>query len=94
MINRTFTYRVDGRAYVRISKRRARALYNAGHKLILAPVNMIPESAWCNTQCIGKNLKYSDGGAFDTLVNAFEYYNCNTECGEYAAYYARLEAID
>ncbi len=26
---------------------------------------------------------------FDTIVNCYEYYNCNNECGNYAAYYIK-----
>lgn len=66
----------------RVSKRTARWHYNNGEPIILLPVK-------CYTEMFAFETKenYNKVKDFDQLVNEFEYYNCNHECGYYAAFY-------
>lgn len=74
-------------AYKRINKTQARRLYKTGqHRFItLCPVHLRPTGPWG----VGVTLDQMDNSQdFDSLVNAFEAYNCiNSETGRYAAYY-------
>lgn len=66
----------------RVSKRTARRHYNNGESIIILPVK-------CYTEMFAFETKenYNKVKDFDQLVNEFEYYNCNHECGYYAAFY-------
>nr|DAO52123.1 MAG TPA: hypothetical protein [Caudoviricetes sp.] len=94
MTNRTLTDN-KGISWTRISKRRARALYDAGYTITVAPVNMRLNNVWCTYIRIGRKLKFSLDDSFDSLVNDYEYYNCNSnEVGHYPAYYVRSEVLE
>lgn len=70
--------------YVRISKRTARKLFDAGKIVFFCPVNLRPDSSWNLSARVGGN-EYRN---FDLCVNAFEYYNCyNNLTGRYTAFY-------
>lgn len=93
MTDRTLTDN-KGISWTRVSKRRARALYDAGHTITVSPVNMSLNHVWCTYIRIGRKLKFSLGDSFDSLVNDYEYYNCNgNDVGRYPAFYARTEVI-
>ena len=66
----------------RVSKRTARRRYNNGEPIIILPVKCYSEQFAFETE---KN--YNKIRTFDNLVTEFEYYNCNCECGYYAAFY-------
>ena len=66
----------------RVSKRTARRYYNNGESIILLPVKCYSEMFSFET---GENRNKVED--FDQMVNEFEYYNCNNECGYYAAFY-------
>ena len=75
----------------RITKRKARQLYNNGDDVLFIPCNLNPENnfynlgIWENKELDGQ---YKD---FDTLCNNYEYYNCNNETGSYIAFYIRKD---
>lgn len=69
-------------SFKRVSKRTARRLYNNGESIIILPVKCFSEMFAFET---GEN--HNKVKEFDKLVNEFEYYNCNHECGYYAAFY-------
>ncbi len=77
----------SGKTLVRISKTRARALYDAGSNVLFIPCKLNPAN---NFYALGiwqnKNL---DGQyeTFDKLVSYYEGYNCNAETGNYTAFY-------
>nr|DAG02237.1 MAG TPA: hypothetical protein [Siphoviridae sp. ctmqu18]DAI46367.1 MAG TPA: hypothetical protein [Caudoviricetes sp.] len=72
----------DGKEYKKVDKRVARKLFDAGGVVYLAPCKANPCSDWVGLIDIRK-----ESAAFDTVINKFEYYNCNTELGKRAAYY-------
>lgn len=76
----------NGKTLKRISKTRAKTLYNQGNKVLfipckLNPFNMWGLGIWENNQLDGQFE------TFEKLANAFEYYNCNSETGKYIAFY-------
>lgn len=84
-------YSIGG--YVRISKAEARRMYCGGDEVYLCAVNMRPDGA-CGVICIRTSEVSSGASAtmFAMECRAFEYYNCNSERGKYAAFYKREAA--
>lgn len=75
----------DGKCWERISKRKARNLYNKGVSIVIAPCKIHPFGVMGGLE-INNGLGYD----FDRWVNNFEHYNCNYECGYYAAFWKEL----
>ena len=70
--------------YTRINKPEARKLYNLGRPIVVLPCKANPNSPWFSNSAVSKE----SGRDFDTLVNEFIYYNCNTsELGRRPAFY-------
>lgn len=94
MTNRIFTDR-DGAMWQRVSKRHARSAYEAGSDVIITPVNIAPFNPWRTHARISKRKQWGCNATFDSIVNDYEYYNCNSnELGRYPAYYVRTEVIE
>lgn len=74
---------IDG--FIRVSKYEAKQRYNAGEAIRICACNMSPVSIW---GCYGDCCLEADG-EFETVVNAFRYYNCDNETGRYPAYYVK-----
>lgn len=70
-----------------IQKRTAKKLFNSGETIYMQTSNFRPFGVW--SQCIDINNK--NGETFESLVNSFEYYNCNNESGRYATFYKRIK---
>lgn len=71
--------------YTRINKSEARKLYNLGRPIVVLPCKANPNSPWFSNSTVTKESTDKD---FDTLVNEFTYYNCNTaELGRRPAFY-------
>lgn len=86
--------------YKRVSKREARKAYNNGNTIRLTPCNMRPDNMWgvyadanvnATTEVLfdGFNTTVARERDFDTVCNAFAYYNCATEMGRYPAFYVK-----
>lgn len=71
--------------FVRISKCEAKRRYNAGEIIRICACNMSPVNMWSWYYDCGLET----GEEFETVVNAFQYYNCNNETGRYPAYYVK-----
>lgn len=94
MTNRTFTDR-DGGTWVRVSKRRARSAYEAGGDVIITPANIEPFNPWRTHARISRRKQWGVDVTFDSIVNEYECYNCNSnEVGRYPAYYVRTEVLE
>lgn len=89
---------IDG--FTRITRKEARKRYNAGEVVRMCAVNMSPVNMWdCFVDCCreafppiagdGFNTVVSRSREFDTVVNAFTFYNCNSETGRYPAFYVK-----
>lgn len=71
--------------YTRIKKPEARKLYNLGRPIMVLPCKVNPNSPWFSNSTVSTE---STDKNFDTLVNEFTYYNCNTaELGRRPAFY-------
>lgn len=92
MTNRTLTDD-KGISWMRVSKRRARSAYDAGHEVIISPVYMDPFGSWALAVHVCADFWSCAGAKFDAIVDRFAIFNCNSKCGKYAAYYVRTEVI-
>lgn len=77
-----------GNKFERISKTAAKKLYESGTEVYAAPCKMNPESIWFSP--FGFQKDEENGAAFDNVVNAATYYQCNYECGYYLAFYKEV----
>lgn len=75
--------------YERISKREARKYYNRGRRVYCLACKLNPLSPLVH-MC---EMQYPSNADFDAVVNAYEWYNCNNECGRYAAFYVPVLII-
>lgn len=81
-----------GREFKRVTRTKAKALYNMGKAVLLVPCNLNPDSLFVGLYDLRKEENETP---FETAVNAFEYYNCiNTETGRYTAFYIPNKTID
>lgn len=78
---------IDG--YKRITKKEAARRYNAGEIVRICPANVSSVNMWGMFSDTVNNRTGSICTEFETVVNAFAYYNCNSETGKYPAYYVR-----
>lgn len=79
-------YAENGTTYTRVSKARARKLYNKGVEIGIHPCNLALISPWGTSPV---RMSDKSGRTFDAIVNEFEAYNCTTcETGKYATFYA------
>lgn len=87
--------------FKRIQKRTARRLYNEGEIIYIVPCNVWPDfkGIWIKPMNISKNLEEERAGnlyvamGFDSIINSYEYYNCNYELGYYTAFYVLEEGV-
>lgn len=91
---RKYTFTHNGKEYNRISKKSARKQFLQGRTVFLLPCKFRFGSPWLSAFPISgeaqKVYAIDDIGLanrFDSLVNSFEYYNCNPETGKYSAFY-------
>ena len=96
-MNKTyFSDNVQGKQVTlkRIPRNKARNAYNNGLDVLFIPVNCNPINHYWNLG-IWEN-KSLDGQytTFETLCNAFEFYNCNRETGKYIAFYIPVRTVD
>lgn len=82
-----YSFEHDGTNYARVDKRVARRAFERGDEIAICPCNLRPGGPW-HPEMFFSNVSW---GNFDSLVNAFERYNCaNSETGLYASYFVRL----
>ena len=80
-----------GREFKRITRTKAKTLYNMGKAVLLVPCNLI------NNIFVGfYDLRKEDSETpFENVINAFEYYNCtDNKTGCYTAFYIPNKTID
>lgn len=74
---------------VRISKKKARTLYDAGKMVIMYMIHDNPESPfWCGFS-FKKDMYWHQDRAFDAWTNEFEYYNAGCGRGGYAKFFVK-----
>lgn len=79
---RRITQEYDGTTWERVTKARARKVYESGGRVAFSPV-LARWGAWVEPY-IGSN---NTGRPFDVTVSAVEFYNCNADLGRYLSYY-------
>ena len=70
----------------RVNRRAAERLYNSGVAVGLCPCKMNPEHPYFN-MLAWVNSSDDPERSFTALCNAFTWYNCNAETGQYIAFY-------
>jgi len=74
--------------YKRISKVVARKLYETGSEINITPCNIRPDNMW--GLCATVAIDHDQPTSFDSMVDAFAYYNCTCrQTGRYPAYYIK-----
>ena len=74
--------------FKKITKPTAKKMYLSGKTIYLVPNKCSPTNdTWVQPTPISARM----GKGFETVVNEYEYYNCNYECGKVAAYYIEQE---
>lgn len=92
--------RIISGGYRRITKAEARKRYNAGEKIRLVSCKYRPDNVWgayadvdkesyMQVSYDGFNTTVARNRQFDTVVQAFTYYNCSNETGRYPAFYVK-----
>ena len=79
---RRITQEHDGITGDRVTKARARKVYESGGRVAVSPV-LARWGVWVEPYIISN----STGGAFDLAISTVEFYNCGAELGRYLAYY-------
>jgi hypothetical protein len=70
--------------YIRVSKPKARTLYEKGLEVHIVPCNFSPDNYYMPASPIPKDLD------FDKFIRDYSIYNCvNRETGKYPAFYVR-----
>ena len=80
-------YNNGGVNYVRIDKKKARIKFNAGNTIYLIQDMMRLDNAWQSPCPI--DIEESGEKDFDKLINAFRYYNCDSERGHGVKYFIK-----
>ena len=80
--------KIETADYIRIQRRTAQRLFEAGHTVYMVPHRMNPESPWA---CPAGFQRSAEGGrGWAAAVAAFTWYNCNDrQTGLYPAFYIR-----
>ena len=77
---------IETRHWRRITKTKAKKLYEEGTTILLVPHKVLPENVWG----IGSELIGYNPLDFETVLNTFCWYNCqHNELGKYPAFYER-----
>ena len=77
--------------YERVTKTTAKKLYNDGRDIYLSPCKVYPSNENKYMSPYKVDIVTS-GMDFDTLVNHYEYYNCNySELGKTAFFYIKID---
>lgn len=81
-----YEFKVNGVRCVRVSKALARKAYNYGLRVYFCPCKLRPGFPWNPEIAIAK--QYSNSDSFETELNEFEFYNCDSnKVGRYASFY-------
>ena len=75
----------------RVTKAKAKQLYNNGFSVLFIPCNLNPECEFCNFGIWQNIYLWGQYESFEKLENAFTFYNCTTETGKYIAFYVSTE---
>ena len=83
-----YTDTQTGKTFCQINKRKAEKMFNLGYNVYMHPHKMRVNNIWQNPTPTNRA-----GGEFSKTLNAFIYYNCNTETGRYPNYFVLLDDL-
>lgn len=87
----TFELSHAGQRYERISKAKARRLFDGGGTVILCPCKLYPFGGWMCGTFVRKEDYERQPVTLDAVVRGYTLYNCNHETGYYPAFYIKTE---
>lgn len=70
---------------IKITKAKAKTLYDSGETICLNPSKMRLDNPWTNPMTVSKDER--DDTTFESLVNSFRYYNCSSQTGNIVHFY-------
>ena len=79
--------------YTRVSKAAMQSVIKRNIEFIIIPCNGRLETPWGLGVAVKPDEMLKEYGTFNNFVNHFEYYNCNNELGNYAAFYVNRNDI-
>lgn len=74
---------------IKITKTQARKRFEKGEQIFVLPNKIRFDNIWMQPFHFTKAQIEPDD--FDTVINCYEYYNCNSETGKRCAYYVKEE---
>ena len=78
---------VDGREWVRVDKRKARAAWDRGETVMCCGCNMRPGGFW-HPESYGDKIRFADLlRGFDSFADSMTFYGCDAERGKHLAWY-------
>ena len=77
---------INNKQVKQVNKTTAKKLYDSGIKIYLHPCNMMLNNCWMSPM----PLDNTSGERFKTVVNGYEYYNCNNELGSYCNFFTEV----
>lgn len=86
-----YTFTDRGFTFKRVDKKKARAAFNNGLRVLFCPCNLRPGYPYHPETDVSGRC----GASFETMLNSFEYYNIrNRETGYYTAFYIPVVEVD
>lgn len=70
-----------------VQKRTAKKLYEQGVTIYVQSSNFAPFGLWSSCYDFNKDRMVEGYDTFESTINSFEYYNCDSERGNYASFY-------
>ena len=91
-----YSFTMNGYTFTRINRTKARTAYAHGLPVLACPCNLRPGFPWHpETIFDPRQGAFVDRMEFDSLDNAFTFYNCiNSETGKRPAYYIPVRTVD
>ena len=77
--------KISTKHYERITRRKAQNLFNNGVSVCILANKLHPENIYFSPYEFNSNTE----NHFDSVINAYIYYNCNSETGHGVNYYVR-----
>ena len=76
---------------IKVNRKTAERLINEGYTIKLIPCKVRLENLWIEPSYVTLEKLNEWDTNFEKFVNAYSYYNCNSELGNHLAYYLNVE---
>tara|TARA_R110000787_G_scaffold271946_1_gene379292 strand:- start:246 stop:533 length:288 start_codon:yes stop_codon:yes gene_type:complete len=87
--------RISGKNWKQVNKTTAKKVYDSNKAIMINPCNMRINNPWTAPFEVKKGILeencWHQDATFDSIVNEFEYYNCNNEMGNYSNFFASID---